>query len=324
MPRLRRGFTLIELLVVIAIIAVLIGLLLPAVQKVREAAARSKCQNNLKQWGLAMHLYHDANQKFPYGSFRSPDNSAGLRHTWIPHLWAYVEQGSLASQYRMDRPFYQTPNAVPNSLTGLIAIPIPLYYCPSDRGPFISKDNQYWRTRGNYVVCWGQHAYQGANNYDGNEAVFGFLDWRSRDKPRQTPIAHITDGTSQTLLMSEVLMTANETSSDFRGDIHNDDAGGTMFMTNETPNVGIDLTRNCASSPTLPCTPATTFTYKNTLGVNQTGYRATTGARSNHANGVNVVMADGSVTFVTNGIDLGTWIALSTVRKGDVPDSSKY
>ena len=91
--RARSAFTLIELLVVIAIIAVLIGLLLPAVQKVREAANRMKCANNLKQWTLAMHMYHDNYQKFPYGKKGVP------RTVWVPLLWPYVEQGGLSSRY---------------------------------------------------------------------------------------------------------------------------------------------------------------------------------------------------------------------------------
>src|SRR4051812_8551132 len=97
-----RAFTLIELLVVIAIIAILIGLLLPAVQKVREAAARSKCQNNLKQTALALHGFHDANGYFPpaLDDMPNPTNKAAIvKHSWTPHVLPYIEREAIFRAY---------------------------------------------------------------------------------------------------------------------------------------------------------------------------------------------------------------------------------
>ena len=164
----RVAFTLIELLVVIAIIGILIGLLLPAVQKVREAANRMKCQNNLKQWGLAMHNYHDTMSTLPLGAINNP------RHTFVPHLWAFLEQTALARQYNTSLGFYQAPNTITSSFAGLCAQPVPIYYCPSDRPGQMWQGDIYWRCHGNYVVNYG-NVTQPWSSTPASKAPFGFL-----------------------------------------------------------------------------------------------------------------------------------------------------
>src|SRR4051812_11676216 len=142
----RRGFTLIELLVVIAIIAVLIGLLLPAVQKVREAAARTKCTNNLKQMALALHGYHDARQAFPYGkgpSYTTPGTPVYARWSVHSQLLPYIEQDPLYKSIDFGMPpetpgmggvvnfmpAYQNPN---RENAAACRTTVPTFLCPSD------------------------------------------------------------------------------------------------------------------------------------------------------------------------------------------------
>jgi prepilin-type N-terminal cleavage/methylation domain-containing protein len=121
-PGRRTGFTLIELLVVISIIALLMGLLLPAVQKVREAASRAKCQNNLRQIGIAIHNYHGAIGKLP------PNRLSDLHATWAVYLMPYLEQDNLYRQWVLVNPYY-----VQNDVARLT--PVPIYFCPSRRAP---------------------------------------------------------------------------------------------------------------------------------------------------------------------------------------------
>jgi prepilin-type N-terminal cleavage/methylation domain-containing protein/prepilin-type processing-associated H-X9-DG protein len=299
--QVRRGFTLIELLVVIAIIAILIGLLLPAVQKVREAAARSQCTNNMRQWGLALHMYDQNNGIFPLGAISSP------RHTWVVLVWPYVELSTMLSAYGdpSTQQFYLPPAVVQNSISGVLCRQSSIYFCPSNRPGALWQGDPYWRSRGNYVVNWGQRSATGTN---GAQAPFGFVNGNST-QPQRTRMNQITDGTSSTLMLSEVVVSVADTDFITHGDIFNDDveAAGTMFMTNNTPNSGVDVmycSPNGGNDPTAPCNNGTP------------GFAA---ARSRHSNGVNVMMCDGSTRFMSNSVTLTTWQALGTMNGNETP-----
>jgi prepilin-type N-terminal cleavage/methylation domain-containing protein/prepilin-type processing-associated H-X9-DG protein len=200
-PLSRRGFTLIELLVVIAIIAVLIGLLLPAVQKVREAAARMQCSNNLKQLGLAMHSYHDANGVFPY-----PRSGGGQnRHTWAILLLPYAEQDN---PYRI----YKTPisgvsqtdgfnnhtSTDPQIVTARTA-QVKIFLCPSRRGSTslspITTGSTVTGIPSDYAACAGD------TKTAPTTGVFQLVN--SNHMSSGLRFADVSDGTSGTLMIGE-------------------------------------------------------------------------------------------------------------------------
>jgi prepilin-type N-terminal cleavage/methylation domain-containing protein/prepilin-type processing-associated H-X9-DG protein len=195
----RIAFTLIELLVVIAIIGILLGLLLPAVQKVREAASRLKCTNNLKQIGLACHNYHDAHNALPSGyttanSYFDGENDVSPGWAWGAYLLPYIEQGNLYQQIHFDQPVESAVNAA--AVRQLVAI----YLCPSDQtppGPFGVADGfgapLAQMAPSSYAACVG-------NDQDD---VFAATGQGVFYRNSQIRFLQITDGLSQTVMIGE-------------------------------------------------------------------------------------------------------------------------
>jgi prepilin-type N-terminal cleavage/methylation domain-containing protein len=312
----RIGFTLIELLVVIAIIAILIALLVPAVQKVREAAARTQCVNNLKQWGLAMHGYHDANKKLPPFSTDVPN-----RQTWAPLIMPYLDQGNLVKNYTLTTDWYNAPNLA------VTQTPLPIFSCPSDRqGAMWLDQSGYISARGNYLVCYGNVLFGGGAIGPGR-GIFGCASVQSAANnqftPYQTTMVQISDGTSNTIMMSEIIVAKQDNNQggggtwqngDFRGHIWHDAYMASpshcpnIFMTINGPNSTVPDNALCGTianpDPLMPCTNGSTTTRVNT-------------ARSRHAGGVHALYADGTCRFTANGISVTVWNGLGTMDTGE-------
>jgi prepilin-type N-terminal cleavage/methylation domain-containing protein len=201
----RSGFTLIELLVVIAIVAVLIGLLLPAVQKVREAASRTQCTNNLKQIGLAFHTHSDALGCLPGGGYvhtsdRSFADSAGTKPEvapkqtwgWAYQILPYIEQDNLwmtpqtfaGQSFRSGDRFVQ-------------ATPIAIYFCPTRRPPTVLTRQEGKKAMTDYAANGGTYA-SGQDWHDANNGVMLRSSYNQKLR-----VADIKDGTANTLMVGE-------------------------------------------------------------------------------------------------------------------------
>ena len=305
MPLQRRGFTLIELLVVIAIIAILIGLLLPAVQKVREAAARAQCQNNLKQFGLALHNYAGANDSKLPASRVTVNGDAKFR-SWTPLALAYVEQDNVGKLWDMTIKWNTGTNLTTSNTR------FKLFLCPSapdSRRPGTAPSDKLGAGDYGSVNAIRRRYYTangiGANFPLGPTGAAGDEVLGALQKVIDTPILSITDGTSNTIMIGEDAGRPNLYQQGKDAGIITADGWGWA-----DPDCGFSI------DGVVPGTLGASWATGGTCIINCTNDSE---FYSFHSGGMNVTMADGSVRFIRQAIDAGTLAALITARGGDIP-----
>jgi prepilin-type N-terminal cleavage/methylation domain-containing protein/prepilin-type processing-associated H-X9-DG protein len=302
----RTGFTLIELLVVIAIIAILIGLLVPAVQKVREAAARTQCENNMKQIVLAAHGYHDVFRHFP---FNSQDEGGWdwnwqkdrKSWSWLARLLPFIEQANLYVQDKVET------NTFLQSQT-MLATGVPVFWCPSDNAqdlnPSLNRANlqgvpiatSNYKGVSGQCWCWGTYTNNCTGKCNGLNTGDGVFCRDINTQPA-TRLIRIRDGTSNTFFLGE--------------DIPQIDAHCSWPYANGS--IG-----TCAIPPNVMARP------DGTLYDPYNDWPELYSFRSKHAGGLNFAFADGSVHFISQGIALQTYRALATIDGGEIVNTGDF
>ena len=309
----RGGFTLIELLVVIAIIAILIALLVPAVQKVREAAARAQCQNNLKQIALATQAFHDANKHFPGNS---QDETVGWAWanqqnarswSWLARILPYIDEGPLYVQMGVDTNTFLQSQA-------LLSTGLAVFWCPSDNSRGLNPSNNRANLQGALIAtsnykgvtgsCWNYGTYVNqAGNCAGKDGLIAGDGVFNRDDQKQPMvIAKISDGTSNTFLAGE--------------DIPEIDAHLAWPYANGS--VG-----TCAIPPNFALPPNNINPATGVVYDPYSDWPYIYSFRSRHAGGLHFAFVDGSVHFISSNTDEGTIRALITRNGGEQVNLSK-
>ena len=334
--RPRGGFTLVELLVVIAIIGILVALLLPAVQAAREAARRTQCVNNMKNLAIACMTHESAKKELPYGrKFDFWDS-----YTWTQVILPQIEEQATYDftgrcrkpVFSDDRPGSNGPIGDDERLRKARHTQIALYYCPTSGAPQANEMDTlpfgFWR--GTYFGCVGAGDMYGnrifaadgqvrPGSWSGAFAVKQHTGGGT-DRKLYRPIRFkdFTDGTSQTVMLSESLVPAVPHWGGAIGETIYGNMGGALFSNYTTPNSSIE------DRPAGPC-PQDQQDFEYLAPCNSVnngsiggGAQSYVAARSKHAGGVNVSMCDGSVNFIVDDISSRVWRAMGTRANDDV------
>jgi prepilin-type N-terminal cleavage/methylation domain-containing protein len=313
----RQAFTLIELLVVIAIIAILIALLLPAVQKVREAAARTQCQNNCKQLGLALHAHHDTKKFLPAGAYTQAATAANPTGgtTWLVHILPFVEQTAIFSKYNMTVNYNNTATTPPPNLpVGILKVPI--YYCPSGSQALSDNSSEtdtgastgirhfsthYYGNMGPFATAAPATAVIGGTTYTYTGSGIGgngaFSNHGVLGVNTKVRLVDILDGTSNTIMVGERSLNEvppNAPNKGYRSWIRGQNGGA-----------------GASKNVTFPInSPAGNYNASNNF--NDMCFA------SNHTGGVQILFGDGSCRFVADSVDINILKASASKDSGEV------